>query len=47
MVLGLRTADIYETVKRLKEKEVNFIIGEPTNCPLGKYISFRDPFGNI
>lgn len=47
VVLGLRTEDIYETVKFLKEKEVEFIVEEPTNCPPGKYISFRDPFGNI
>jgi len=42
VVLGLRTDDIYEMVKFLKE-----IVEEPTNCPLGKYISFSDPFGNI
>ena len=47
VVLGLRTEDIYEKVKFLQENEVNFIIDEPTNCPPGKYISFRDPFGNI
>ncbi|MFJ7827715.1 VOC family protein [Psychrobacillus sp. NPDC096623] len=47
VVLGFQTEDIYEKVKFLKEKEVNFIVGEPTNCPPGKYISFRDPFGNI
>ncbi|AZU60745.1 VOC family protein [Neobacillus mesonae] len=47
VALGLRTEDIYETVKFLKQKEVNFIVDEPTNCPPGKYISFRDPFGNI
>ncbi|WP_391122302.1 VOC family protein [Psychrobacillus sp. L3] len=47
VVLGLGTEDIYEKVKFLKEKEVNFIIDEPTNCPPGKYISFRDPFGNV
>lgn len=47
VVLGLRTEDIYKTVKFLKEKEVNFIVEEPTNCPPGKYISFKDPFGNI
>ncbi|WP_255452501.1 VOC family protein [Sporosarcina sp. ANT_H38] len=47
VVLGLRTEDIYETVKFLKEKEVNFIVDEPTNCPPGKYISFKDPFGNV
>jgi len=47
VVLGLRTEDIYETVKFLKEKKVDFIVDEPTNCPPGKYISFKDPFGNI
>ena len=47
VVLGLQTDNIYETVNRLKEKDVNFIIAEPTDCPAGKYISFTDPFGNI
>lgn len=47
VVLALRTEDIYETVKSLKEKDVNFVVAEPTSCPPGKYISFRDPFGNI
>ncbi|WP_368505172.1 VOC family protein [Alkalihalophilus sp. As8PL] len=47
VVLGLRTDNIYETVKYLREKDVNFIIEEPTDCPPGKYISFSDPFGNI
>ena len=47
VALGIRTEDIYETVRSLKEKEVNFIVDEPTNCPPGKYISFKDPFGNI
>lgn len=45
--LGLRTEDINETLISLKEKEVNFIIDEPTDCPPGKYISLTDPFGNI
>ncbi|WP_050615112.1 VOC family protein [Bacillus testis] len=47
VVLGLRTEDIDEMVTYLKEKEVDFIVDKPTNCPPGKYISFRDPFGNI
>ena len=47
VALGIRTEDIYETVRSLKEKGVNFIVDEPTNCPPGKYISFKDPFGNI
>jgi lactoylglutathione lyase len=46
VVLGLLTNDIYKTVEFLKEKDVNFIIEEPADCPPGKYISFKDPFGN-
>ena len=47
IVLGLKTEDIYEKVRLLKEKEVHFIVDEPTDCPPGKFISIRDPFGNI
>ncbi|WP_231877277.1 VOC family protein [Bhargavaea cecembensis] len=47
VVLGLQTENIFETVNALKEKDVTFIVEEPTDCPPGKYISFSDPFGNI
>ncbi|MGX9134073.1 VOC family protein [Rummeliibacillus sp. JY-2-4R] len=47
VVLGIKSEDIYKTVNFLKEKNVDFIVDEPSNCPPGKYISFRDPFGNI
>ncbi|MGG3563320.1 VOC family protein [Neobacillus rhizosphaerae] len=47
VVLGLKTEDINHTVKLLKEHKVDFIVDEPTKCPPGKYISFRDPFGNV
>lgn len=46
VVLALKTEDIYDTVIRLKDGGVRFVIDEPTNCPPGKYISFNDPFGN-
>lgn len=45
--IGLQTENIYETLTFLKEKEVKFIVDEPTACPPGKYISITDPFGNI
>lgn len=45
--IGIQTDDIYETVQFLKEKEVNFLVAEPADCPPGKYISITDPFGNI
>jgi len=47
VVLALKTEDIDRTVKALKEHGVAFIIDEPTDCPVGKFISFRDPFGNV
>ncbi|WP_396021191.1 VOC family protein [Bacillus sp. S/N-304-OC-R1] len=47
MVLGLKTEDINYTVKLLKEHNVEFILEEPTKCPPGKYIRFKDPFGNV
>ena len=47
IVLALKTEDIHHTVNQLKEHKVDFIIEEPTKCPPGKYIRFRDPFGNV
>jgi len=47
VVLGLKTEDINHTVNLLKEHKVDFIVDEPTKCPPGKYVSFRDPFGNV
>jgi lactoylglutathione lyase len=47
VVLALKTDDINQTVNMLKASKVDFIIEEPANCPPGKYISFRDPFGNV
>ena len=47
VVLALKTDDIHHTVKKLKEHNVEFIADEPMDCPPGKVISFRDPFGNV
>ncbi|RFU64475.1 VOC family protein [Peribacillus saganii] len=47
VVLALKTEDIYQTVTQLKEHNVEFVVEEPTDCPPGKFISFRDPFGNV
>lgn len=47
VVLALKTDNIFQTVKLLKENEVQFIVEEPTDCPPGKFISFKDPFGNV
>ncbi|MGV3489480.1 MAG: VOC family protein [Tuberibacillus sp.] len=47
VALGLETDDIVQTLEKLKSFDVDFIVDEPTDCPPGKFISFRDPFGNI
>lgn len=47
VVLVLKTDDINDTVEKLKKHNVQFIVEEPTACPPGKFISFRDPFGNV
>lgn len=47
VVLALITEDIYQTIKNLKEHNVNFLVDQPQDCPPGKVISFKDPFGNV
>ncbi|MDW2877999.1 MULTISPECIES: VOC family protein [Bacillaceae] len=46
-VLVLQTENIENEVNRLKSKGADLLMEEPAACPPGKYISFRDPFGNI
>jgi lactoylglutathione lyase len=47
IVLGLQTDDVYQTANELKDQGVELLMPEPADCPPGKYISFKDPFGNI
>lgn len=47
VVLTLKTEDIDETLSKLKEHDVELLVDEPADCPPGKYIRFRDPFGNV
>jgi lactoylglutathione lyase len=47
IVLALKTDDIEQTLQQLKASNVDFLVGVPTDCPPGKFISFRDPFGNV
>ncbi|MFJ7730641.1 VOC family protein [Lysinibacillus sp. NPDC097231] len=47
VVLALKTEDIYQTLKKLREHNVHFVLDEPMDCPPGKVISFKDPFGNV
>lgn len=47
VVLAIKTENIVEKAKSLKENSVEFVVSEPTDCPPGKFISIKDPFGNI
>ncbi|WP_252501776.1 VOC family protein [Sporosarcina sp. Marseille-Q4943] len=47
VVLTLKSDDIHQSLEVLKEHDVELIIAEPADCPPGKYISFKDPFGNV
>jgi len=47
VVLALKTENIEQTVRVLKQHQVEFIVDRPTPCPPGQFISFQDPFGNI
>lgn len=47
VVLALKTDDIEQTLQQLKAADIHFLVEVPTDCPPGKFISFRDPFGNV
>ncbi len=39
-MLALITEHMDETIKKLKEHQVNFIVDQPQDCPLGKDVLF-------
>ncbi|MFC4410912.1 VOC family protein [Chungangia koreensis] len=47
VVLTFSTTDINETLQYLNSKDVDVLSTEPEDCPPGKFIRFKDPFGNI
>lgn len=46
IALALQTADVYKAANDLLAHGVELLMKEPADCPPGKYISFKDPFGN-
>ncbi|WP_456275041.1 VOC family protein [Bacillus sp. AK031] len=42
----MKTDDVHQTAEDLKLRGVELLMPEPADCPPGKYISFKDPFGN-
>ena len=46
-LLVFETRNIDDEVARLKEKGVEFIQQAPVTATPGRYIGFRDPFGNV
>lgn len=47
VVLTFSTNDIDETLRDLNSNGVDVLSTEPEDCPPGKFIRFKDPFGNI
>jgi len=41
------TNDLTSTISELQSKGVEFIFTEPRKINVGKFVAFRDPFGNV
>lgn len=46
-VITFQVDDIREKIKEFKRKGIEFLHDEPQFFPLGEWIAFKDPFGNI
>jgi catechol 2,3-dioxygenase-like lactoylglutathione lyase family enzyme len=46
-VIIFKTKDLLVTMKKLKEKGVEFIYPEVIEFPAGLFNAFKDPFGNV
>ncbi len=46
-LICIETDDIHESINDLKNKGVELIQETPESFPVGMYIAFRDPFGNV
>ena len=46
VVLAISTTDIDKTLQDLIRMGVEVLTDEPMDCPPGKFIRFKDPFGN-
>ena len=46
-VISIYVPEIQKAIDFYKIVKVDFIVAEPTECPPGKFISFRDSFGNV
>jgi len=42
-----KTEDLEKSISELKLKGVDFIFTEPNRINVGKFVAFRDPFGNV
>ena len=42
-----RTSDLVGTMAQMKSKGVEFIFSEPQQINVGRFVAFRDPFGNV
>ena len=42
-----QTPDLAGTMQQMQANGVEFIVSEPQEINVGRYVAFRDPFGNV
>jgi catechol 2,3-dioxygenase-like lactoylglutathione lyase family enzyme len=46
-LLNFETRNLAASMNELRSRGVQFIHSHPQPCPVGAYVAFRDPFGNV
>lgn len=46
-ILDFETGDLAAAISRLKKAGAELLHKEPAPCPVGRFVAFRDPFGNV
>lgn len=47
VVLGFMTPNLAESIRTMKSKKVKLLHDAPQEFPVGHYVAFQDPFGNV
>jgi catechol 2,3-dioxygenase-like lactoylglutathione lyase family enzyme len=46
-LLNIETEDLARAIEELRENNVELLHDTPQDCPVGIFVGFRDPFGNV
>jgi len=47
VVLGFVTPNLDESIKTMRAKKVKLVHEQPQDFPVGRYVAFQDPSGNV